>query len=311
MQKFQTAKVATASSQVDGERAGERCSHRLIKYLLIFLHTQRMRQKQEEGMLVMMWLRPMVLSAPKGARQSFREQFKAGPGLSQYSNAPLATASRLRDDMHHSSQTLYAHVRIYKLYKAYKYILILWQSQHIYIHIVHTSAGEPQEREREKNRAEKGHFSFTVQKVCVCSHACVCVFVWACLHHLGLNLLALQHVCSLSKQADRQRGQTGCYKTQPGEKKAKKKTGEGLSICYAYSTCISCIISARTCQFGLCWFDARSYILHLFCSYRIASKRQNTTWRQTVIFPFNMCVHVWCASERACECECLQHFGLN
>ena len=52
----------------------------------------------------------------------------------------------------------------------------------------------------------------------------MCVFVCVCLHVLGLNLLALQHVCSLSKQADRQRGQTGCYKTQPGEE--KKNPGE-------------------------------------------------------------------------------------
>ena len=90
----------------------------------------------------------------------------------------------------------------------------------------------------------KGHFSSTPHMwVCACVCVCVCVCVW--LHLLGLNLLALQHVCRLSKQADRQRGQTGCYKTSTvWEKKKNTHThthnpGEERVKSYARSTGMS------------------------------------------------------------------------
>lgn len=100
----------------------------------------------------------------------------------------------------------------------------------MYTHGVHASAGE-------KNGAGKGHFSST------CVHVCVCAF-------LGLNMLALQHVCSLSRQADRQRGQTGCYKTQPGEKKGNP--GEERVKGYAYRTNISCTLKVHNVHVCMC-----------------------------------------------------------
>lgn len=82
---------------------------------------------------------------------------------------------------------------------------------------VHASAKE----KKKKNRVQKGHFSSMPGAVCVCRRVeagVACTF-------LGLNLLGLQHVCSLSMQAtsDRQRSQTGCDKNTKREIKQSDK----------------------------------------------------------------------------------------
>lgn len=63
-----------------------------------------------------------------------------------------------------------------------------------------------------------------------------------CLHLLGLNLLALQRVCSLNSWADRQRGQTGCYRTPPCEEEKK-----GLRAASTNQVCHVCKSTLRTC----------------------------------------------------------------
>lgn len=72
-----------------------------------------------------------------------------------------------------------------------------------------------------------------------------------CLHLLGSDLLAWLHVCSLSEPADRQRGQTGCYKTQPGEEKIYREVGGGKYVMWGFFSII------REPTFSNFWFNSK------------------------------------------------------
>lgn len=152
----------------------------------VFVSERETRQtdRRIERQVIIVWLCPYVLyvfKCSEGAQQPSWEGFKAGPGSSWHGNAPLATTSRLPGDMHHSSETLHTYTN------PHTHINILWQSPH-----VHMQSACISKRNSRKNKIGHGGAIFHLHRVCV--------YVCVCLHLLGLNLLALQHVCSLSNE---------------------------------------------------------------------------------------------------------------
>lgn len=123
------------------------------------------------------------------------------------------------------------------------------------------------------------------------------------MHLLGLNLLALQHVCSLSKQADRQRGQTGCYKTQPGERGKKtiqeRRGLRGLhaaQVIHARKSTLCTFLYLCECRFVLCSlhiliFLCLSPVLQTFeVQIPRASKCDDISLCVCVCVPLSVCV---------------------